>query len=128
MAIIHRDQMIGLMWDPSQKWDGVHDRPSTVFSSPNWLQGGNNHLMGLFLPSVPQWVNENTLLASTPYTLQPDKAINFKFRIISSTAHDAAEPVRFWYKKNPMPSLPTLSPSYSQELSLWDSPVLLRPT
>ncbi|MCL5995519.1 MAG: hypothetical protein M1546_05615, partial [Chloroflexi bacterium] len=25
----------GLIWDPLQRWDGIHDRPAALFASPN---------------------------------------------------------------------------------------------
>ncbi|MDQ7779535.1 MAG: hypothetical protein RDV41_07480, partial [Planctomycetota bacterium] len=36
-------------------------RPCAVFASPNFIEGQENHLMGLFLPSCPKWVRENRL-------------------------------------------------------------------
>ena len=39
-----------------------------MFASPNFLDGQTNHLLGLFLPSVPDWVPPNRREASaTPY-------------------------------------------------------------
>src|SRR5262249_4278557 len=53
MAVTTKRRLIGLAWDPLQKWDGIRTRPSAFFASPNWLDGQNNHLMGLFVPAVP---------------------------------------------------------------------------
>ncbi len=62
-----------VLWDPKQKWDGVHARPAAAFASPNFLRGQDNHFMQLFLPSVPDYVPENRFLAAgeTPYVLTP---------------------------------------------------------
>ena len=57
MAISRSNAAIALYWDCLQKWDGTNDRPAAVFASPNFIEGQANHLMGLFLPSVPDWVS-----------------------------------------------------------------------
>ncbi|MBC8227995.1 hypothetical protein H8E77_00410, partial [bacterium] len=51
--------LIGLIWNPLLKWDGEHDMLSAIFASPNFYDRQDNHLMGLFLPTVPEWVPEN---------------------------------------------------------------------
>jgi hypothetical protein len=68
MAVAHGGAALALCWDCLQRWDGLHDRPGAVFASPNFLDGQTNHLLGLFLPSVPDWVQPNQREASaTPY-------------------------------------------------------------
>ena len=68
MAFSKGNAALALYWDCLQKWDGTHDRPAAVFASPNFIEGQENHLMGLFLPSVPAWVSSNTLeAAAAPY-------------------------------------------------------------
>ena len=51
--------LVGLLWDP------VWPQPSLVFSSPNWFEGQDNHLIGLFVP----WAGENSF-----YSLEEMKA------------------------------------------------------
>ena len=68
MAFSKSNAALALYWDCLQKWDGTHDRPAAVFASPNFIEGQQNHLMGLFLPSVPAWVGTNALeAAAAPY-------------------------------------------------------------
>ncbi|MGA2864990.1 MAG: LamG domain-containing protein [Verrucomicrobiota bacterium] len=68
MAVADGGAALALYWDCLQCWDGQHDRPAAVFASPNFLEGQSNHLLGLFLPSVPDWVPPNQRQASaTPY-------------------------------------------------------------
>ena len=50
---------VGLLWDVHQKWDGQRDRPSVVFASPDRFENQRSHLVGLFLPSVPEFVEAN---------------------------------------------------------------------
>lgn len=82
MAVEHKKTLIGLVWDALETWDGKHNMPSAVFASPNWHNHQRNHLMGLFLPSVPEWVNENNLTASTPYRLKANQPLTIKAQII----------------------------------------------
>jgi hypothetical protein len=68
MAFSKDNAALALYWDCLQKWDGANDRPAAVFASPNFIERQDNHLMGLFLPSVPSWVSSNTLeAAAAPY-------------------------------------------------------------
>src|SRR6202034_653869 len=79
MGFVVDRKMISMMWDPRQLWDGENDRPSAIFDSPNRTHGQANHLIGLFLPSVPQWVQESTFKAKEPYDLLPGKRLELSF-------------------------------------------------
>ena len=57
---------LGLLWDVHQKWDGVHDRPSVLFASPDHFDNQRSHVAGLFLPGVPEWVHRNRREAKFP--------------------------------------------------------------
>jgi hypothetical protein len=68
MAFSKDNAALALYWDCLQKWDGANDRPAAVFASPNFIERQDNHLMGLFLPSVPSWMSSNALEAvAAPY-------------------------------------------------------------
>jgi hypothetical protein len=68
MAFSKSNAALALYWDCLQKWDGTNDRPAAVFASPNFIEGQANHLMGLFLPSVPAGLGSNALeAAAAPY-------------------------------------------------------------
>ena len=68
MALAKDGAALALYWDCLQRWDGTNTRPAAVFAAPNFIEAQENHLMGLFLPSVPEWVDENHLEASQrPY-------------------------------------------------------------
>lgn len=75
MAVRSGKNLIMLEWDPLQKWDGSADRPAAVFASPNFLDGQDNHKMGLLIPSVPEWTRENCQTASKPYMLEAGKSL-----------------------------------------------------
>lgn len=59
----------GLLWDPLLPWGDEAAGVSPLFDSPNRLHGENNHLVGVFLPTVPDWTPENELDATTPYRI-----------------------------------------------------------
>ncbi|HUT60065.1 MAG TPA: hypothetical protein VNA25_19640 [Phycisphaerae bacterium] len=85
MAIATEEILVGLMWDPLQKWDGEHQQLSARFASPNWKEGQDNHLMGLFLPSVPEYVPENKDRAAKPYPLKAGKEICLSASIVAES-------------------------------------------
>jgi hypothetical protein len=127
-GIMTDGRMVGLMWDPLQKWDGTETRPSLVFASPNWLSGQNNHAMGLFVPSIPEWVKENHVLAAKPYEMAPGKELSITFTIIQSPAADALAPVRLWYHLNGSSSPDQLKRTYEDEIKSWAIPTTNRTT
>jgi hypothetical protein len=62
----------GMMWNAKKTWAKEFDRPSALFASPNWFESMDNYdVMGVFVPSVPDWVEENNTQAKTPYKLNP---------------------------------------------------------
>ncbi|WP_283137929.1 hypothetical protein [Rhizohabitans arisaemae] len=74
MAVRHEGRMVGLMWEPTAA-TGVSSSPSIAFASPNWLEGKDNHLLGVFLPGVPGHVAENGLRAHTPAQIAGNQTI-----------------------------------------------------
>ena len=82
MAVEIQKSVVGIAWNPLQCWDGKTQNVSAVFASPNWHHHERNHLMGLFLPTVPDLVKENTLVAETAYQLTSDQPITLDCEII----------------------------------------------
>ena len=118
MGFVTDGKMVGLMWDPLQRWDGVNDRPSVFFDSPNRTLGQANHLIGLFLPSIPKWVDERTFEARSPYTLKPHQGLRLQFSFIAADHANDLTPVLYWYKKYGAPDAPVLDRTYQEELAL----------
>lgn len=85
MTVVNKGQMVGLMWDPLQKWNGSDTCPSAVFASPNWLEGEQNHLMGLYIPSIPKYAAENGLRAHTPAVIEAGQKITISARIFAAS-------------------------------------------
>ena len=110
--------VVGISWNPLHKWDETHDRPVPLFASPNFLQNQDNHLMGLFLPSIPQWVEEHQLSATKPYELHPGKALTIRQRIFAMPKGSIREAIRLWFKRYDTPPLPELPRSYKDTIAL----------
>ena len=96
MAVEHKKTLIGLAWDALETWDGEHNMLSAAFASPNWHNHQKNHLMGLFLPTVPDWVEENHLAASTPYPLKANRPITIKAQIIIDGNASILDAIPHW--------------------------------
>ncbi len=121
MGFVVDRKMVGLTWDPLQKWDGRYDRPSALFDSPNRTHGQANHLAGLFLPSIPDWVEQYKLKATTPYPLEPGKEIRLQFSIFAADNASDLSPVLYWHERHGTPEPPALDRTYEQELALCET-------
>ncbi len=96
MAVQIQKSVVGIAWNPLQNWDGESQNVSAVFASPNWHHQERNHLMGLFLPTVPNWVEENTLIAKNAYQLTPEREITLNCEIIADGSATILEAVSHW--------------------------------
>lgn len=110
--------VVGMTWEVMQKWDGEHDRPAAVFASPNFLDHQDNHLMQLFVPSIPDWTDENHLVADRPYQLAPGKPLTITQRIFAMPRGGVRDAVRLWYERCGTPPLPKLPRSYEDTIAL----------
>ncbi len=77
-AHLRSDLTVALTWDPFQRWDGEHTFPTPRFASPNFDEGMRNHRLALFLPSVPDFVDENADRATRPYLLAAGKPVTLE--------------------------------------------------
>lgn len=122
MAVLQEGAVIGLMWDPLQKWDGTRLRPAAVFASPNFVEGRRNHLLGLFLPSIPDFVETNSLLARQPYALKPGQTLTLQASLLARPRTDVAEALTAWYERFPqrqiVPDLPPMPRSYEATVDM----------
>ena len=109
--------VVGIAWDMMQPWDGAN-RPNAVFASPNFLQHQDNHLMQLFVPSIPKWTDENHLVADRPYALRPGKPLVLRQRIFVLPRGSVREAVRWWYSRYGAPPLPKLPRGYDDDIAL----------
>ena len=96
MAIEYKKTLVGLAWEALETWDGEHNMLSAAFASPNWYNHQKNHLMGLFIPTIPEWVEENHLAASTPYRLKANLSITIKAQIIIDGNGSILDAISHW--------------------------------
>ncbi|NOY83133.1 MAG: hypothetical protein GXP31_19225 [Kiritimatiellaeota bacterium] len=80
-----------VIWDARQRWNGRDIAPAAAFASPNFVQHQANHLMQVFLPSIPDFVPENRFLAAdAPYALVPGGTVALRmFVAVGIPAPDA---------------------------------------
>ena len=96
MAVEMQKSVVGIAWNPLQSWDGAAQNVSAVFASPNWHHQERNHLMGLFVPTVPEWVKENTLVAETAYQLTSERPITIDYQIIADGNATILDAISHW--------------------------------
>ncbi|MBI4324701.1 MAG: hypothetical protein HY674_05500 [Chloroflexi bacterium] len=109
---------VALLWDGTQRWDGEHAFPSTRFASPNFDEGMQNHRLGLFLPSAPDFVPENGDRASQPYLLPAGKTLTLDARLLVAPG-PATVAVLEWLRETG--GLPKANPwprSFQEELDV----------
>ena len=93
MCIVHDSKMVGLTWDPNQAWMAGESCPSALFASPNWLEDQENHLIGLFAPSVPKYVAENGLKAHTPAVVQAGQSVSITATIFAAPGRHVVDAI-----------------------------------
>ena len=112
---------VGLLWDVHQKWDGVHDRPSVWFASPDREHNRRSHRLGLFLHSDPQYrrpIQRTGQGQAQAYPLEPGKPLQLESLLYADgAAPDALSAVDQWARTYglPRPS-PLPRGSYEREI------------
>ena len=118
MAVEKDGCIVGLMWDPLQKWDGEHDRPTAVFASPNFIEGHANHLLGLCLPSIPDYLEPNKLLAKTAYELKPGAKLTLSAALYAEAKSEVLRSMDLYFERYGLPELPPKPRSYEDTVAM----------
>jgi hypothetical protein len=122
---------VGMFWDQRQRWDGKRDRPSVVFASPDRFEHQRSHLVGLFVPSVPEFVEMNQRAAARPYPVKPGSTIRLQATLLADATTDSPlAAIDGWFARYGLPDLrPLPRGTYEREIefsmqayltSLWD--------
>jgi hypothetical protein len=98
MCVVKDGRMIGLMWDPNQKWLRDEQYPTALFASPNWIEGKPNHLMGLYVPSVPKYAAENSFRAHDPAIVEAGQTVSLSCRILAAPGKHVTDAVDLYVK------------------------------
>ncbi len=117
MSISSSDCTVSLLWDENQKWNGSDNFPSALFASPNFIEGGANHLLSLFIPSIPKWVKENALRAEPPYIAKAKEPLTLVCRLAIRNGEDVLTSINEWKKAFGLPQS-KLSRSLVEEMEL----------
>ena len=96
MAVEMQKSVVGIIWNPLETWDGENQMLSAIFASPNWHQYQKNHALGVFLPTIPEWVQENHTEASIPYPLISSRPLSIKAEIIVDSKAAIVDAVKHW--------------------------------
>lgn len=105
MAVSGNGNLAAILWNALDKWDGTNAYPSAKFSSPNWYESQNNHLMELFVPSIPKWGGENLELAGTPYPLPANKQLALECYYLGKRG-EVLDAVDKWHSIYGTPQMP----------------------
>ena len=96
MAVEMQKTLVGIIWNPLETWDGENQTLSAIFASPNWHQRQKNHALGVFLPTIPTWVQENQTEASIPYPMIASRPVSIKTEIIVDGNASILDAVTHW--------------------------------
>ncbi|RLF08734.1 MAG: hypothetical protein DRJ64_00225 [Thermoprotei archaeon] len=126
MFVSYKGYVLGLAWNPLYKWDGRNAYISAIFASPNWVEmkKKENHLLGLFVPSVPKWINENCGgpygYAYKSYFMEPNHPVNIEAWIIAGFFEEPIQVLKQWFEIYGIPEIPATSikPEKAIEISV----------
>jgi len=118
MAVEKDGAIVGLMWDPLQKWDGEHQKPTAIFASPNFVEGHANHLLGLYAPSIPEWLKPNQLLAEKPYVLKAGKTLKLTACLYAEAKSSVLRSIDHYFHRYGLPELPPKPRSYEETVAM----------
>jgi len=111
--------VVAVIWDPRQKWDGEHDAPAACFASPNFLEHQDNHLIQLMLPSTPDFIPENALLAEKPYLLRAGGQLRLRQYIAAGRPSPDATGAFSWFDQTVgFPEAEDWPRSFEEEMAL----------
>lgn len=104
-AVRTGDTVVGLLWDtpPMQESAGASfaaeaGPASVVFASPDRFEGHPGSTMGLFLPSVGEWVPENARRATKPLPVERNRALSLSADLLATAgASGCLVALERWY-------------------------------
>lgn len=97
---------VSFSWDQRRPYYADHDRPSAMFASPDPFEGRSCTVMGLFAPSMPDYIEPNARVAHTPLevaALAP-VTLSAKLDILPAGPRDTVlEALKSYLRDNPLP-------------------------
>ncbi|MHB8972202.1 MAG: hypothetical protein ACYC4N_17320, partial [Pirellulaceae bacterium] len=124
-SVTMQDGTVGLFWDPNFRWNGTDGGMTAMFASPNriadfpaWQEAGDNHLLGLFIPSVPRFVPENHGMAEAPYVAPAGHPLSLEANVWLNASTDPTAAVRRSIEANGLPEVVPPPPGASSARDL----------
>ncbi len=124
IAVASGKFVTGITWDPLQVWDGervesaAHRYPAAVFASPDFIEGTRSHLMGLMLPSVPQFMDENSVIAARPYQMTAGRELRLECNLFVRESPNVVECIREYIHLNGLVPPPPKTRDYKESVEL----------
>ncbi len=96
--------LVALLWQNDAEGNG----PAAIFASPDFLEAdppelqavrprsGADHLLGLFLPEVPEHVEPNHVIAATPVTLAAGQSLTIRAQLLARPHAQVLDAVETW--------------------------------
>lgn len=106
------EAVVALLWEHLRPYHAGLNRPSAVFASPDRFEGRAATLMGLFAPSMPDYIEMNQRTAHTPLRVGAGEEVRLAAEIMVREAgptETALEGVKEWFavfgapEPNPLP-------------------------
>jgi hypothetical protein len=111
MALEHDGRYVGLVWERS-------DMIAAEFDSPDRIYDSGGHLMALSAPAVGPGRFENEFAAYGPITIEAEKPLRTRARIIAGRGDSIVEAVKHYIKLRPLPELPNFHGGFDDALKL----------
>ncbi|GAB3479234.1 hypothetical protein [Azotobacter salinestris] len=119
MAVLQDGGLVSLQWDTNQAWDGNRRHPTPRFASPNWIEGQANHALTLFVPDIPELVDENAPWATAaPYSAVAGRPLQVRAELVAEVTGDVLRAIDHWYAVHGLPEPADKPFSWEQELAL----------
>ncbi len=111
-AVTTSDGTVALFWDPNFRWAETESGMTAMFASPNriadfpaWQEAGDNHLVGLFIPSIPRYVPENHGIADEPYVAQAGRPLALEAAVWLAGSTDPTAAISRCIELNGLPEV-----------------------
>lgn len=106
MAVEAGGFVTALGWSMDDRWDGSTPRCAVVFASPNQVQLQENHLLGLWLPSLTSLAEEGRFTARKPYSLLRGTTLTLRTVLwVQPQPARAEHAFRWWARRFGLPSI-----------------------
>lgn len=119
MAVRWRNWLVTMVWNPEGGWSGVLRAPNALFASPNRFEGGDHHRFALWVPTIPRWADENSLIAREPFRLIRNDSVLLSATLsVRTDADDVAQAIANYLLERGMPTPPAPQRTDLQALGL----------